>query len=289
MEPSTRRRREREQARDSRRWVLLAVLAIAALAAVWWFWDRLVPGGEAPEPEPVPVAVEPRPGTPAPPSDEAEATPAPKPTEAELFAPPDSNAADARVRELAAEASPNAQLAQWLERAHLASLFAVAVDQVADGRSPRRQFAFARPRGAFLVLGGVPDAEAEDEPSYRIDPAGYRRYDTIVGIVDSLDPEACARAYRALLPVFQAAYEELGYPDQSFDARFRAAAEEILATPEIESEPALRAHVKRYEFADEHLESLPDVQKQLLRMGPKHVRTVQAKTRAVLQALNEPE
>lgn len=287
MEPSTRRRRERDQARQSRRWMVLAVLGIAALAAVWWYWDRLVPGGAPPDAGPGPVAVEPRPETPEPPGDAAEAPPAPRPAEADLFAPPDSSAADARVRELAADASSNPQLARWLERTQLAHLFAVAVDQVAEGRSPRRQFAFARPRGAFLVLGSEADAEAE--PSYRIDPAGYRRYDTIVGIVDSLDPEACARAYRALLPVFQAAYEELGYPDQSFDARFREAAEEILATPEIEREPALRAHVKRYEFADERLESLSDVQKQLLRMGPKHVRTVQAKTRAVLQELNESE
>jgi len=291
METSGRRRREREQARTSRRWILLALLAVAVLAVVWWSWERLVPGAttrDAGEVSDAP-AVEPRPAVPSEPTRaETTAKPELEPNDPELFAAPDSTATDERVRELAAQASPSTQLAAWLDRGHLANLFVVAVDQVSDGRAPRRQLAFARPRGNFLVLGGEPDADAGSEVAgWRIDPAGYRRYDPIVRIVDSLDPSFCARAYRQLLPVFQAAYEELGYPGRSFDAQFRAAAEEILATPEIEAEPELRAHVKRFEFADERLESLSDVQKQLLRMGPKNVRAVQAKTRAVLEALRD--
>lgn len=293
METSTRRRREREHARQSRRWILLALLGVAVLlAALWWGWDRLVPGEATREPDELsgaPLAEDSALAPTQPPRNEAEAEVETDASDPALFAAADPTAIDGRVRELAAEASPDTQLATWLDRSHLANLFAVAVDQVAEGRSPRRQLAFARPRGGFLALGSEPVAGEgpEVESGWRIDPAGYRRYDTIARIVASLDPEICARAYRQLLPVFQAAYEELGYPGQSFDARFREAADEILATPEIEAEPELRLHVKRFEFADERLENLSDVQKQLLRMGPKHVRTVQAKTRAVLEALRE--
>ena len=49
--------------------------------------------------------------------------------------------------------------------------------------------------------------------------------------------------------------------------------------------PALVAEVKRYEFADPNLESLPDAQKQLLRMGPENQARVVAKLREIGAAL----
>ena len=46
--------------------------------------------------------------------------------------------------------------------------------------------------------------------------------------------------------------------------------------------------MKRYEFADPNVEGLADVQKQLLRMGPKNAALVTAKVREIEAALGAP-
>ena len=158
--------------------------------------------------------------------------------------------------------------------------FVAAVDQLAEGNAPRRDLGFLRPQGRFLVLG--------HEPELRIDPASYRRYDALAQTVAALDAKALAAAYRRLAPLCEEAYQALGYPEGGFEARLRTALALLASTPRTDDMPGLVAEVKRYEFADPNLESLPDAQKQLLRMGPKNAALVAAKLREVEAALGAP-
>ena len=59
----------------------------------------------------------------------------------------------------------------------------------------------------------------------------------------------------------------------------------ILATPEIGEPIALKPKSTKYIYADPALESLSDVQKQLLRMGPDNVRRIKQQAQSVRTGL----
>jgi len=262
--------------------VLLLVLLVAALGALWWLREReqtVEPVELAPVEEPV---VEPPPlGAREPaPLVEPEA-PAP---EAALVAPPKAAVelppladSDALARELAGDASKSTLLAAALKEAGVIERFVGIVDSVAEGKAPRRELGFLRPKGAFGVLGA--------EPEQRIDPASYRRYDALAEAIATIDARAAAAAYRRLAPLCEESYRALGYPEGGFEHRLRSAIALLLSTPILDEDPAVVVETKRFEFADAELESLSDAQKQLLRMGPANAKRVTAKLREIEAAL----
>jgi hypothetical protein len=257
----------------------LVLLALAAGAVALW-WSRA--GEDVLEPAP-PPAVEPAPEAPplgaseplAPEAPEPVVEPAPSPAPGEpRVALADS---DALARELAGAVSRSALLAPALREAGLVERFVAIVDQLAEGNAPRRDLAFLRPQGAFLVLGR--------EPDLRTDPSSYSRYDALAQAIAGIDSRAAVSAYRRLAALCEESYRALGYPEGGFEQRLRTALALLGSTPQIDASPALIAQVKRYEFADPDLESLTDAQKQLLRMGPKNAALVVAKLREIEAAL----
>ncbi len=98
--------------------------------------------------------------------------------------------------------------------------------------------------------------------------------------------------YRRYYPLFQRAYQELGYPNAYFNDRVVAVIDQLLATPEPGTPPTLRlTEVKgevastqpwtRYEFTDPALQALPAGSKMLLRMGPQHASKLKAQLRSL--------
>jgi len=120
----------------------------------------------------------------------------------------------------------------------------------------------------FLV-----DAAADDgELLLRTD--NFHRYDSLVYLLESADPEFVAATYRRFYPLLQESYRRLGYPNGHFNDRAVEVIDHLLATPEPKRPIRLnRPHVL-YEFADPELESLSSGQKLLLRMGNEHTVTV---------------
>jgi hypothetical protein len=122
-----------------------------------------------------------------------------------------------------------------------------------------------------------------------IAPASYTRYDFLAEGAASLDAAAAARLFRRALPLLEAAYRELGYPQGGFEAALREGLTHLLAVPVVETgialRPVRRGTVLVYECVDPALESLSPAQKHLLRMGPANVARVQATLRAFLSAL----
>ena len=68
---------------------------------------------------------------------------------------------------------------------------------------------------------------------------------------------------------------ELGYPAGHFRGTLITAIDQALATPVIEGPIELLQPEANYIYADESLESLNMVQKQLLRMGPENTAKIQ--------------
>jgi len=90
--------------------------------------------------------------------------------------------------------------------------------------------------------------------------------------------------------VLQAAYRALGYPGASLDDVTARALRRIAGAPVADKEivliPAPEGAI--WLHADPKLEQLTAVEKHLLRMGPRNEKIVQAKARALLQALGMP-
>jgi hypothetical protein len=243
---------------------LLAVVAIGLLGVVFLVFRH--PAKPQASPTPAPLASVAAPA--------ASASPSPAPE----IALPSLADSDAFVRSLAAALSAHPELARWLAHTGLVRTLTAVVANVAEGASPRAHLEFLAPKQRF---------RAARRPARLIvpDPAGFAGYDRFADAVASVDPAAAAALYRTLLPLFEAAYVELGHPEGGFDAVLDRALAALLAVPVLRADVELVPHAIGFRYADPRLESLSPAQKQLLRIGPRNVRVVQGQLRALRAAL----
>jgi hypothetical protein len=234
--------------------LVLVALGIVAAAAggLWWFLSK------APPPPP------PGASTPAP----AEGPPSATGPSVD----PD------RQRALLEAVSPNAVLRGLLGAPEVARRWAVAVENLANDVVPRKQLEPLAPAGSFAVVrrGGAAS----------IDPQSYRRFDAVGDAVASVNVDALVIAYAAMRPALEAAYRVLGYPDGSIDKAAARALHRIEIAPVRDGEVAVvEGAGATWAYADPALERLGDVDKQILRLGPRNARILQAKAREISQAL----
>ena len=183
------------------------------------------------------------------------------------------NETDPLVRELVARLSAHPSVAAWLTTDQLIRNFTLTVVNIADGRSPAKHLNKVTPTGPFRAL------PAKDGVVY-VDPRTYQRYDGHADAVAALDARGAARLYATVKPRIQDAAGELGLRDD-FDATLKRAILEVLNTPVLDGPVAIRQDPVFWTYADPKLESLSGAQRQLLRMGPRNVRLIQAKLREI--------
>ena len=149
----------------------------------------------------------------------------------------------------------------------------VTIDNV-----PRRQMALnqrpLQPTGGDLITSG-------EESAIVIAPENYARYEPFVGLVSKLDAKTLVSFYRGLEPLFQQAYEDLGHPDASFNARLNEVIEHLLQTPTPRGQVALVQPGVLYKYADERLENLSAGQKLMIRMGVDNATVIKGKLREI--------
>ena len=194
---------------------------------------------------------------------------------------PGLNQSDEWLRKKARDLSNYPKLAEWLKVNDLIRRITAAVDNIADGVSPRAHLGFLAPQKAFGM--------AKKGENLIINPQSYHRYDPVADVFASLDAAGVVRIFQELKPLFQEAYRELGYPHQDFQETLIRAIKELLGTPIVEGDIALKEGVISYYMVDEDLEGLSDAQKHLLRMGPQNTRKIQNKLREMAVALGVPE
>jgi hypothetical protein len=106
-----------------------------------------------------------------------------------------------------------------------------------------------------------------------------------VRVVEAVDAQALVKLYVASYPLFQRAYEELGYPGKYFNDRLMAAIDDLMAAPELSAPVAVLRPRVLYELADPDLETRSAGQKILIRMGPDNALRVKAKLLEIRRAL----
>ncbi|MEP7242370.1 MAG: DUF3014 domain-containing protein [Gammaproteobacteria bacterium] len=107
----------------------------------------------------------------------------------------------------------------------------------------------------------------------------YARYAPFITMVQNTDTKQLGALYIRYYPLFQQAYEDLGYPGQYFNDRLVEVIDHLLKTPDIRGPVELKQGRVFYEFADPALESRSAGQKMLLRMGSDNAEVLKKKLR----------
>ena len=272
----------------------LLVLA-AALVAGYFGWQHFKPK-PAPVPVVQPVAEVPRSSpvplpssAPAiqhpidPPAAEAAGGPAPLPALAE---------ADQRVGELLSELLTLKNVRGFLQLDGFVRRSVATVDNLARQQAPASVWPVQSTPQRFTVQRGGGGVDT-------IHPDNARRYKPLVQMVDAVDTAQAVALYRRLYPLFQQAYEELGFPGRYFNDRLVQVLDHLIDTPvhnaplivtlvEVKGEVASTRPWVRYEFADPSLEALSAGRKILLRTGPENQQRLQAKMRDIRRRIARP-
>jgi hypothetical protein len=151
---------------------------------------------------------------------------------------------------------------------------------------PSRQLApLIRPTkplpGKLLVSG--------DKKNYQLDPGNYSRYAPYLALAEMVDVDSLVSTYIRYYPLFQEAFEALGYPDGYFNDRLIAVTDHLIATPDVSGPVALVKPEAFYLYADPELESLSAGQKILIRMGGENAAVIKSKLQQIRDRLAAEE
>jgi hypothetical protein len=240
----------------------VAVAVIVVAAGTWYFLQSR----HAPPP---PVeAQQPAPAEPAEPAiqhplPEAPADSAPQ---APLPALADS---DPAVNDALSLVTGSAAAKEYLLPTNIIRHLVVTIDNL-----PRQKVAVEK-RPTTPVAGSF--AAVGDELHATLDPQNFARYQPMVAVISNLDMQKLAGVYVHFYPLFQHAYQDLGYPNGYFNDRMVQVIDSLLATPQPAGPIELVRPNVMYLYADPALESRPAGQKLLIRMGPENAAAIKAK------------
>ncbi len=118
-----------------------------------------------------------------------------------------------------------------------------------------------------------------------VDPSNFQRYAPFVDLVESIDAKQLVAVYFRFYPLFQQAYEDLGYPTEYFNDRVIQVIDHLLETPDVQGPIELVQPNVMYLYADPKIEALSAGQKTLIRMGSANAAVIEGKLREIRQLL----
>jgi len=182
---------------------------------------------------------------------------------------PDLANSDSSLRDTLAQLAGADAVKAFLVPEDVIRRIVVTVDNL-----PRQKIAVdKRPTNA---IGGSFAANG-DELHATLNPQNFERYKPLVAVISKLDMQQLGAVYIHFYPLFQQAYQNLGYPNGYFNDRLVEVIDAMLATPEPKGPIQLVRPNVMYTFADPALEARPAGQKLLIRMGPENAQAVKAK------------
>jgi Protein of unknown function (DUF3014) len=270
-----------------RRPVLFALLAVGVIAALGWTVRSLmvstdtrlppvavqIPGLKPVEPETsTPAAAVPPPAVPAPAT--GVVTPPALPADAPPL--PALETSDPEVRASLTDVLPTTAHGV-LAPAELLRRIAVMADSFGRGKVLRDRLPLPAPTGKMKVT--------ERGDRIYLAPENFSRYNTLTDIVAAVDTDATVRWFSRYEPLLQQAWAELGNEGGNVRSALIAGLDLVLATPDLQGEIELVQPAVFYKYADPSVESLAEVQKLLLRVGPGNRAVIVSKARRMRDAL----
>lgn len=265
--------------RQTTQWLIPIVLAIGAAGALWYYWMQIRQPVEEPPPLPPPVVAEPEvlPG----PLHPVAAIESDAPERPDLVPLPSLDQSDDYFKLGLIDVFGDAIGALLVDSGMIEKIVAT-VDNL-----PREHVAERiRPVGQ---IGDQFRIENQDNSGrgYTISESNYERYAPYVAIISDADLQEMTDLYQRFYPLFQDAYQELGYPDGYFNDRLVDVIDHLLETPQPQGPVELvRPHVL-FEYADETLENLSSGQKMMLRMGDENATQVKDALRRLRELITE--
>jgi hypothetical protein len=257
---------EEQQVRDRGPWVwVIGGVAVLAVLAGGWYWYR-----SHQEAAPVERALPPLPPATAP----ANAGPQishPLPASSSSEALPALNDSDPVVTDSLIGVLGKEPVAQYLVPQNIVRHFVVTVDNL-----PRHKVA-ADLRPVKPTPGQTLTASQGEITT--LSNTNFERYAGLTRVIGACDVQSLAVVYERLYPLFQQAYEDLGYPGKYFNDRLVESIDDMLQAPEVPGPIQLVQPKVFWEYADPSLENRSAGQKLLIRMGPANARIIKAKLR----------
>lgn len=181
---------------------------------------------------------------------------------------PELKQSDSSMSEILAKLFNDQKLDRYFIPDHFIERFVVMVDNLPQPQLPTTHRPIKKTPGQFL-------AEGERE-QLTIAPANYKRYTPLVKMLASLDSTQVVAVYKRFYPLFQQAYQELGYPKAYFNDRLIEVIDHLLAAPQSTGPVYLTQPKALYLYADPDLEALSAGRKILLRCGPENAARIKA-------------
>jgi hypothetical protein len=271
------------------RWVI-GVLAFLFLGGAAFYGWQLRQRGPRPvltteqpaAPASRPVVVVERPAAPPPiqhPIEQAEATAASEPVAPVAPLPP-LEASDSYVAHALVELLGRKDVQTFLALDSVVRHVVATVDNLPGKQVAVRIWPVPPTPGRIVI-------ENRDDGTY-VSAGNASRYEPFVHFVEAMNTRRLVALYVRLYPLFQQAYQDLGYPKGYFNDRLIAVIDHLLETPEPARLPKVTLpEVKgpiqpsrpwvMYEFEDISLDERSAGQKILLRMGAAHTKRLKAK------------
>jgi hypothetical protein len=190
---------------------------------------------------------------------------------------PELSDSDALAREALAGLIDADLLQKYLVPQALVRHIVATVDNLPRKLLARRLVPVKPVGGEFLTT--------EKDHELAIAAANSARYASLVSVAEAADAKKLVGAYARLYPLFQKAYEELGYPKGYFNDRLIFVIDHLLAAPESQGPVALVNPHVQFRYADPDLEARSAGQKILLRIGNENAAAIKAKLREIRREL----
>jgi hypothetical protein len=277
-------------------WIIGLIVLLAAGAAYYYF-EVLQPNTTIPVPIPPVVVVEPaEEPAPSPVMPDSESPPEtvwqPEPVEVVEEIPlPMLNESDPVVLESLGGLLGGSEVVRYIVSDNVISRVVATIDMLGSRQVPGVVQVVLGPESDFdVTVNDAPSTvirndEGDLVPQFVMDPANYQRYTPYVDLLETADTADLIENYRTLYPLFQEAFQQMGYPDGDFNERLVVIIDDLLATPQVEEPVELMKPEAFYLFTDPELESSSAGQKIMLRMGSENASRVKVKLREIKSAL----
>jgi hypothetical protein len=247
--------------------IVAMALVISGAIAAYLFWKQI-------QPPPAPVQIQ------APPA----ATPAAQPevrnvVEAPPSQPPMPSLADSDklIIDALTGLIGNKSLMGFIHSDRFIRNFVATIDNLPGRRAPMSVMPVNPAPGNF--------ATSRETGSLTISPGNAARYSAYVSIAEAIDAKKLVGLYVRLYPLFQQAYEELGYPGKYFNDRLMVALDDLLAAPIATGPVKLVQPNVYFQYADPGLERRSIGQRILMRLGSRNEDLVKTRLREIREEL----
>ena len=233
--------------------------------ATYFYWQHIQP-----KPEPIAVPTPPPPAPAPPPQQVIEAPP-------EQPALPKLSESDGFMLGILAGLVGNKALMNLFHTQHIIHNIVATIDNLPRRHLPISVMPVKRVQGLFITQG--------PENDKTISPKNAARYSAYVKIAELIDSQKLGDVYVRLYPLFQEAYEELGYPKKYFNDRLLVVLDHLLAAPDLKEPVKIVQPNVFYLYADPDLEARSAGQKILMRIGGKNEAKIKAKLLEIKQQI----